>query len=242
MAPKRTPKPPPKQSASLPKPSPKAAPPTSDKASKKPEPKNNCSLAPPSQAKWEKNGHRAAFTCKIFGIPCPQYRGYAVGKNHSKPWVLSPSKSTQAKFREILLATMARHGPQVQFNTSDKGMTTHIKILFYFPRPKHHYTLCHSTGKFVLNHNAPVWKTSTPDLDNLVKLVMDSIKGVAFRDDACVVKLNAEMMFDSTQKVWQSQQITEGCTILKIEQFTPNTFDPTCNCRTCCAHKATIAN
>ena len=223
--------------ASSAKASAKAPPPPCAKPSKKPEPKNNYSMAPSSQSKWEKTHHKVSFTCKVLGIPRPQYRGYAVGKNHSKPWVLSPSKPTQDKLREVIVSTMARHGSHVQFNTTDKGIPTHIKILFYFPRPKCHYTLCGSTGKLVLDPSAPLWKTSKPDLDNLVKLVMDSINGVVFKDDDCVVGLVAEMLFDPTQTIWQPDQSTKGCTILKVEQFTPNTFDPLCVCRSCAAHR-----
>ena len=58
------------------------------------------------------------------------------------------------------------------------------------PRPKTHYR----QGKFkgILKDNIPQFYTKTPDVDNLAKLVLDSIAGDDgfFLDDKQVVELN----------------------------------------------------
>ncbi len=39
------------------------------------------------------------------------------------------------------------------------------------------------------------WKTSTPDADNIAKLVKDAIKGIVYRDDAQVASLNVKKKY-----------------------------------------------
>ena len=71
-----------------------------------------------------------------------------------------------------------------------------IKLVFYMPRPKSHYR----TGKFkhLLKENVPDFHSFTPDLDNLVKLVCDTIQGKdrMIVDDSQVCRLQAEKIYD----------------------------------------------
>ena len=59
------------------------------------------------------------------------------------------------------------------------------------PRPKSHYR----QGKFkgMLKDNIPQTYTKTPDIDNLIKMVLDSLQGDDgfFIDDKQVVELNS---------------------------------------------------
>ncbi|GAG47122.1 unnamed protein product, partial [marine sediment metagenome] len=50
-----------------------------------------------------------------------------------------------------------------------------VSVWFCMPRPKNHYR----TGKYagILKDNAPVWHTKKPDIDNIFKLVADSLNG-----------------------------------------------------------------
>jgi Holliday junction resolvase RusA-like endonuclease len=50
---------------------------------------------------------------------------------------------------------------------------------------------CDGTGK----HSGRLWKESTPDADNLQKLVFDALNGVAYADDARVVRMTGETVF-----------------------------------------------
>jgi Holliday junction resolvase RusA-like endonuclease len=45
-----------------------------------------------------------------------------------------------------------------------------------------------------------VWKTSTPDADNLLKLVGDALNGVAWRDDAQVVQMTGAKRYGSPER------------------------------------------
>ena len=40
-----------------------------------------------------------------------------------------------------------------------------------------------------------LWKTTTPDADNLQKLVFDALNGVAYADDARIVRMTGETVF-----------------------------------------------
>lgn len=60
-----------------------------------------------------------------------------------------------------------------------------VTLDFYFQRPKGHF------GKRGLRPSAPAAMTTRPDLDKLVRAVLDALTGVVFRDDAQVVSLTA---------------------------------------------------
>jgi Holliday junction resolvase RusA-like endonuclease len=64
-----------------------------------------------------------------------------------------------------------------------------LTLVFHFPRPQSHFT------KKGLRPDAPMMKTSTPDLDNCVKAVKDSMKGIVWRDDAQVTWLFARKIY-----------------------------------------------
>jgi crossover junction endodeoxyribonuclease RusA len=60
-----------------------------------------------------------------------------------------------------------------------------VTLDFFFARPAGHY------GKKGLRPSAPSLPGVRPDLDKLVRAVLDALTGVAFRDDAQVVTLVA---------------------------------------------------
>ena len=65
---------------------------------------------------------------------------------------------------------------------------------FTFLRPKGHYGTGRNSGK--LKPNAPVFVTSTPDLDKLVRAVQDGITDAGlWRDDSQVVNLQAQKRY-----------------------------------------------
>ena len=67
--------------------------------------------------------------------------------------------------------------------------------MFYFNRPKSHYR----TGKhsYLLKDDAPTFKTSKPDIDNLAKFVADSLQPNFYKDDSQIIELKAEKHYVS---------------------------------------------
>jgi Holliday junction resolvase RusA-like endonuclease len=59
-----------------------------------------------------------------------------------------------------------------------------IEVHAFMPRPKSHYRT--NKGVSVLRIDAPLYHTSRPDADNILKAVKDALSGVCWIDDAQV--------------------------------------------------------
>ena len=70
-----------------------------------------------------------------------------------------------------------------------------LKVIFYMPRPKNHFR----TGKFkhILKDDMPEYHSTTPDLDNLVKFLCDTIQGKdrMIVDDSQICMMQAEKIY-----------------------------------------------
>jgi len=77
------------------------------------------------------------------------------------------------------LALIAHHKPDAPF---DEPIA--ISINFYMPRPKSHYY--YGKRSDVLREGVPNFHTNTPDLDNLLKFICDSMNKVFYKDDSCI--------------------------------------------------------
>ena len=73
----------------------------------------------------------------------------------------------------------------------------YMKVIFYMPRPKHHFR----TGKYahLLKDDIPERHSIRPDLDNLVKMLCDTIQGKdrMIVDDSQICMLQAEKIYDT---------------------------------------------
>lgn len=43
--------------------------------------------------------------------------------------------------------------------------------------------------------------TKKPDIDNIIKIILDAMNGIAFKDDIQITKLNVEKTYSDTEKV-----------------------------------------
>lgn len=68
-----------------------------------------------------------------------------------------------------------------------------LDVTFYLPRPKGHYGSGRNALK--LKKNAPEWHTSKPDIDNLEKLVQDSLNGIFWKDDSQIAVLTCRKLY-----------------------------------------------
>ena len=110
-----------------------------------------------------------------------------------KPKALKRHRSTRsgrmydpsAKDKKDILLQIAQYRPKTPF-----AGEISLKVTFYMPRPKSHYR----TGKrsHVRKAKAPVFHCIKPDLDNLVKLIMDCLGNSTFIvDDSQICALAA---------------------------------------------------
>jgi len=77
-----------------------------------------------------------------------------------------------------------------------------LTLTFCYKRPKHHYT---SKNKILtLKKDAPFYKKSRADIDNLIKFVADALgmNNTFYKDDAQIVSLNANKVWGSEDYVY----------------------------------------
>ena len=65
-----------------------------------------------------------------------------------------------------------------------------LRIDFYFKRPKSHFT-----SKGELTRFAPIRHTKKPDIDNLIKFILDALNGQLYVDDSQVISLSARKLY-----------------------------------------------
>lgn len=81
-----------------------------------------------------------------------------------------------------------------------------IKIECLYDRPK-----CHYNSKGLVKQNAPKYCTKKPDLDNVEKLICDSLNGLAYKDDSqCVRSISYKRWADYNEK---------ACMVVEIESM-----------------------
>lgn len=69
-----------------------------------------------------------------------------------------------------------------------------VSIVFVMPRPAAHYhTPLHGAG---LRQTAPVWHSKKPDVDKLVRAVLDALSSVVIRDDSQVASLRTDKRYE----------------------------------------------
>ena len=85
----------------------------------------------------------------------------------------------------------------------------YLKVIFYMPRPKSHFR----TGKrsYVLKAKAPVFHSVRPDLDNLIKMLLDTISGKnkMVLDDSQIFTLEAKKVYTGAGTYYNCEPKTE---------------------------------
>ena len=68
-----------------------------------------------------------------------------------------------------------------------------VRATFVMPRPKKHFR----TGRFSeeLRKDAPCIHTSTPDIDNLAKFILDAMNEVFYEDDSQIYNLQCDKKY-----------------------------------------------
>lgn len=83
-----------------------------------------------------------------------------------------------------------------------------LNVTFYMPRPKKHYR----TGKYarLLKKDSPFWHSTKPDIDNLVKFVMDALQGILWSDDCKIVRLETSKIYSKKPRTEIEYWIIDG--------------------------------
>ena len=130
---------------------------------------------------------------EIQGNPIPQQR-----HRHFKFGTYDPCKKDKEKF---LIKALKDYNYNKSFNHLPLLNAIHISIKFYMKRPKSHYR----TGKYegiVKDQWIEIPHTKKPDIDNLIKFVLDALSGQNgfFLDDNLIESIYAKKIYSDNPK------------------------------------------
>lgn len=130
-----------------------------------------------------------AFT--VYGTPVPQGSKTAFMAG-GRPVVVEQGRAKLRPWR----AQVADAAAQAMNGGGLMAGPVMVELYAYMPRPKRHYR---ANGE--LREDAPEWVGVRPDLDKLVRAVLDGLSGVVFRDDAQVAGLATEKTYGDPPRV-----------------------------------------
>lgn len=103
-----------------------------------------------------------------------------------------PSEVEKTNF----LLTVQKYAPKSPILSEIK-----LTVWFCMPRPNSHYGTGKNAGR--LKDSAPNRHTKRPDLDNLLKFIMDSLggRGIYWKDDSQVCSVIVQKLYDRKPRV-----------------------------------------
>jgi crossover junction endodeoxyribonuclease RusA len=141
-------------------------------------------------------------TIEVRGLPAPQGSKRHVGRG-----IMVESSKAVGPWREAVRAETQR----VMAAWTDGGLDGPLRVSagFYLPRPKGHYGTGRNADR--VRDSAPDYPAHRPDLDKLVRSLLDGLTmGGAWGDDCQVVQLRVSKLYADTR--------TPGCRV-QIEEL-----------------------
>ena len=111
---------------------------------------------------------------EIPGIPRPQG-----SKRHVGNGIMIESSKHVKNWRAV--ASLCAMEAMADTEMILKPNAVRVTVAYYFPRPKKHST------KKAIRDGLPVYHTSTPDVDKLLRATLDSMTQIVFEDDSQVL-------------------------------------------------------
>lgn len=191
-----------------------------------------------SDVRYTETPHSVIFRVRIDGIPRPAYRSRARKVENPRPnskglAFYDPSKNDKDSFNAAIdHALRILPQPIALLDTATNPL--HLSVNFYRGRPLAHYQWSTLTHSYKLKPTASVYHSQKPDIDNLLKLVMDGFTNRVYGDDATVSSI-------TTKKVWwapndpifTANQDKKGFTLILLRQIKAGTTQDGCNCDIC---------
>lgn len=78
---------------------------------------------------------------------------------------------------------------------------------FVFARPKSHFGTGRNSGK--LKPSAPLYHTSKPDVDNILKIILDALQGIIFMDDSQCIRADCRKRYATFEEHNRSMVVLE---------------------------------
>lgn len=125
---------------------------------------------------------------EVLGNPIPLKRHRRRGRR-----AYDPNAETKSTF----LAWCKQHRPDEPWSGAIM-----VQMDFYFKHPQKHYD---KDGR--LRFDAATHKQTTPDIDNLIKFVMDALNGIFWLDDSRIVSIRATKLYAQNPKTEVSMKM-----------------------------------
>jgi Holliday junction resolvase RusA-like endonuclease len=174
--------------------------------------------------KVDMNEHTKSFTCKINGIPRPQYRCVPLKSGRMVNVFSAYTKSFSKAYSKAL-----QEANQTIFSMS--GNPVKITVRFYFPRPLKHFQK--QQINLPVLPNAPVYFTNMPDVDNVQKLLLDALENICYKNDKDVAHIEATKLYDPEHRFWKKGYQPTGITIIKVQEIVEDKYEKGCCCESC---------
>lgn len=135
---------------------------------------------------------------RVNGIPAPQgsKKGFPIRrKNGSIGVAITESAGDKVTtWRHDVRAAAERSMEAQNWATPLNGTGATLDLLFFMPRPKGHYGSGRNAG--ILRDAAPDRHVTKPDLDKLIRAVMDALTSAGvYTDDSTVSTIHAMKMY-----------------------------------------------
>ena len=143
---------------------------------------------------------RRVITIRVAGVPAPQG-----SKRHVGGGRMVESSRAVGPWREAVRAETQRQ--YAEFLPRPLVIPVQVTVKFSLPRPQGHY----GTGSraTTVRPSAPRWPHRKPDLDKLIRAVLDGItQGGAIADDAQVVRIAAQKTYGTPGAVITIEELT----------------------------------
>ena len=75
-----------------------------------------------------------------------------------------------------------------------------MELIFCYKRPRSHFRS--KNKKLILKEDAPLYKGSKADIDNISKFYIDAMNGVFYKDDAQIVTLRADKVWGEVDYIY----------------------------------------
>lgn len=154
------------------------------------------------------------FSFTVFGTAQPQGSTRAfIPRGWTRPVITTDNtklKPWRQELAETAMVAMNEHGAKM----AARGVPISVSLTFYFAKPK-------SEKKLVLH------KTTKPDIDKLLRAVLDALTGIAYQDDSQVCECRVTKMFGSPARLEvQVSTLADGVP-KTLRTHTPQLFETT---------------
>jgi Holliday junction resolvase RusA-like endonuclease len=122
----------------------------------------------------------------VHGLPVPQGSKKVIRGN-----VIEMADARLRSWRQDVASTakqtMSEQGAEAGIEPVD------VRLMFFLPRPQGHYGS--GRNQNTVRPSAPPMPAVHPDLDKLIRSVLDALTGICFRDDKQVVSITAAKLY-----------------------------------------------